>query len=180
MIVFSFGKNPQPTKFNCTAHNAFTNPVVVGVVTNGPFTTVVHSGFAGGAQPTPNRHTRPRFTSLCLVLVHSNGSFPSNRRSKSGFANVISPPDPVLALSPSLNSSNSVGSVPSPMQQFAQMFAVCPFVSASTPNGFVSAAAAAFDMLISHNPGGFSGLNPPIEYPVITGSSAVPSKLIWQ
>jgi hypothetical protein len=49
------------------------------------------------------------------------------------------------------------------MQQFAQMFAVCPFVSANTPNGFVSAAADAFDMLISHIPGGFSGFKLPIE-----------------
>jgi hypothetical protein len=55
------------------------------------------------------------------------------------------------------------------MQQFAQMFAVCPLVSGNNPNGFVSAAAAAFDMLISHNPGGFSGSKWPIEYPVNTG-----------
>jgi len=40
MIVTSFGKNPHPTRFNCTAHNAFTTPVVVGVVTNVPGTTV--------------------------------------------------------------------------------------------------------------------------------------------
>lgn len=39
MIVVSFGKNPHPTRFNCTAHNAFTIPVVVGVVTNVPGTT---------------------------------------------------------------------------------------------------------------------------------------------
>jgi hypothetical protein len=35
-IVASFGKNPHPTTFNCTAHNAFIIPVVVGVVTNAP------------------------------------------------------------------------------------------------------------------------------------------------
>jgi hypothetical protein len=180
MIVVSFGKNPHPTRFNCTAHNAFTNPVVVGVVTNGPVTTVVHSGFAGGVHPIPNSPTRPRFTSLCLALEHSTASFPSNLRSKSGSASVTSPPDPVPALRPSLNNSNSVASVPSPIKQFAQMFAVCPFVSGNTPNGFVSAAAAAFDRLISHNPGGFSGSKLPIEYPTITGLSAVPSKPIWQ
>jgi hypothetical protein len=66
------------------------------------------------------------------------------------------------------------------MQQLAQIFAVCPFVSASTPNGFVSAAAAAFDMLISHRPGGFNPSKKPIEYPVSTGRSAVPSKSIRQ
>jgi hypothetical protein len=49
------------------------------------------------------------------------------------------------------------------MQQFAQMFAVCPFVFGNNPNGFDSADAAAFDMSISHNPGGFNGSNPPIE-----------------
>jgi hypothetical protein len=66
------------------------------------------------------------------------------------------------------------------MQQLAQMFAVCPFVPAKTPNGFVSAAAAAADMLISHIPGGFNGSNPPIEYPVTTGWVSVPSKSIRQ
>jgi hypothetical protein len=40
ILVTSFGKNPHPTRFNCTAHNAFTIPVVVGVVTNVPGTTV--------------------------------------------------------------------------------------------------------------------------------------------
>jgi hypothetical protein len=74
----------------------------------------------------------------------------------------------VFALIPSLNNSKIVGSVPSPMQQFEQMFAVWPSVSLNTPNGFVSAAAAAFDRLISHIPGGFSGSSPPIECPVIT------------
>jgi hypothetical protein len=33
------GKNPHPTRFTCTSHNALTTPVVVGVVTNGPNTT---------------------------------------------------------------------------------------------------------------------------------------------
>jgi hypothetical protein len=57
------------------------------------------------------------------------------------------------------------------------MFAVTPWI---TPNGFVSAAREASDRFISHNPGGFSGLNPPIEYPVITGWVLVPSKSIRQ
>jgi hypothetical protein len=37
--VTSFGKKPHPIRFSCTAHSAFTNPVVVGVVTNGLGTT---------------------------------------------------------------------------------------------------------------------------------------------
>jgi hypothetical protein len=55
------------------------------------------------------------------------------------------------------------------MQQFAQIVAVCPFVSGNTPNVGASAAADAFDRLISHNPGGFNGSCPPIEKPTITG-----------
>jgi len=65
------------------------------------------------------------------------------------------------------------------MQQFAQIVAVCPFVSGNTPN-VVSAAADAFDRLISHNPGGFNGSSPPIENPAITGRDAVPSRSIRQ
>src|SRR5512144_2609179 len=160
MVVTSFGKNPHPTRFNCTAHSAFINPVVVGVVTNGDATTPAHTGFAGGAHPTPNKHTRPRLLSRCLALVHSVASFPSNRRSKSGVANVISPPDPVPAVCPSLNNSKIVGSVPSPMQQFEQMVAVRP--PGNTPN-VVSAALDASDRFTSHNPGGFNPLKPPIE-----------------
>ena len=180
MIVVSFGKNPHPTIFNCTAHSAFTTPVVVGVVTTVPGTTVKHSGFAGDAHPTPNKHTRPRFRSRCRVFEHSTASFPSNRKSKAGRANITSPPAPVSAPRPSLNNSKIVGSVPSPMQQFAQIFAVSPLVPVKTPNGFVSAAVAAALRLISHNPGGFNGFNPPIEYPVITGWASVPSKSIRQ
>src|SRR5258705_4918946 len=86
MIVVSFGKNPHPTRFNCTAHNAFTIPVVVGVVTNIPGTTVSHYGFSCGAQPTPNRHTRPRFRSHYRAPAHSTASFPSHRRSQSSRA----------------------------------------------------------------------------------------------
>src|SRR5262249_25874879 len=162
------------------AHNAFTSPTVVGVVTNGAGTTVRHCGFAGGAHPTPKKHTRPLFRSRCLTLVHSAASLPSNLRSKSGRAHVTSPPDPMTGVDPSLNISNSVGSVPSPMQQFAQIVAVCWFVPGSTPNVPASAAAAANDRLISHNPGGFKGFCPPIENPVITGCPAVPSRSIRQ
>jgi hypothetical protein len=65
------------------------------------------------------------------------------------------------------------------MQQFEQIVAVCWNVSGNTPN-VVSAALDASDMLISHNPGGFSGFNPPIEYPVNTGLFSVPSRSIRQ
>jgi hypothetical protein len=167
MIVVSFGKNPHPTRLRFTAHNAFTTPVVVGVTTTVPCAlpgdvaiTVVHNGFAGGAHPTPKKHTRPRFRSRCRALVHSTASFPSNRRSKSGRANVTSPPDPIVGPEPSLNNSKIVGSVPSPMQH-AQLIA--PIVPWITPNALVSAALAASDRLISHNPGGFNGLRLPIE-----------------
>src|SRR5581483_9670411 len=53
MIVVSFGKKPQPTRFSCTAHSALTRPVADGVVTNGEATTVEQISFAGGAQPMP-------------------------------------------------------------------------------------------------------------------------------
>src|SRR2546426_8397061 len=103
MIVVSFGKNPHPTRLRFTAHNAFTIPVVVGVVTTVPCAlpvvvaiTAVHSGFAGNVHPTPKKHTRPRFRSRSRTLVHSTASFPSNRRSKSGRANVTSPPEPIF------------------------------------------------------------------------------------
>src|SRR6185503_13854665 len=176
MSVTSFGKNPHPTKFNGTAHSAFTNPVVVGVVTNAPATTVEHVGLAGGAHPTPRKHIFPRFRSLCLVDVHCAALFPSNLRSKSGFANVTSPPAPVPASLPSLNNSKIVGSVPSPMQQSHPTAAICD--PGNNPNVPVSAAAAAKPRFVSHNPGGFNASRPPIEYPVITGLSGVPSRSI--
>jgi hypothetical protein len=184
IVVTSFGKNPHPTKLRFTEHNAFTTPVVVGVVTTVPCAlpgdvaiTVRQAGFAGGAQPIPKKHIRPRFRSRCRALVHSTASFPSNRRSKSGRANVISPPAPVFAVNPSLNNSKIVGSVPSPMQHAQLIAPISPWI---TPNAFTSAARAASDRLISHNPGGFNGLNPPIEYPVITGLKSVPSRSIRQ
>src|SRR4030095_3252050 len=167
ITVTSFGKNPHPIMFNGTAHSAFTNPVVVGVVTNVPGITFVHISTAGGVHPTPRKHTFPRFRSRCLVDVHSAASFPSNLRSKSGRANVISPPAPVPAVAPSLNSSKIVGSVPSPMQQLQPIAAICPPVS--TPNVPASAAAAARLRFVSHRPGGLSPLHPPIEYPVLLG-----------
>jgi hypothetical protein len=39
IVVVSLGKNPQPTRFNWTAHSALTSPVVPGLVTNVPATT---------------------------------------------------------------------------------------------------------------------------------------------
>ena len=135
-IVVSLGKNPHPTRFTCTAHSALTTPVVVGVVTNGPNTTCWQSGFAGGVHPIPKNPTFPRFRSVCRAGVHCAASFPSNRRSKSGRANPISPPDPIPGSIPSLKNSNSVGSVPSPIRH-GIILAVCPCI---TPNGAVSAA----------------------------------------
>src|SRR6185369_7333109 len=52
ITVTSFGKNPHPTMFNGTAHSAFTNPVVPGVVTNVPGITVWQTARAGGLHPT--------------------------------------------------------------------------------------------------------------------------------
>src|SRR5215208_920553 len=46
IVVTSLGKNPHPTRFNCTAHSALTSPVVPGLVTNVPGTTTWHSGLA--------------------------------------------------------------------------------------------------------------------------------------
>src|SRR6185503_5331614 len=178
MSVTSFGKNPHPTKFNGTAHSAFTNPVVVGVVTNAPATTVWHTALAGGVHPTPRKVTFPRFRSRCLVDVHSAASFPSNLRSKSGVANVISPPAPVPASLPPLNNSKIVGSVPSPIVQLHPTAAICEPVS--IPNAPASAAVADKPRFVSHNPGGFNGSSPPSEYPVITGLSGVPSRSIRQ
>src|SRR6185369_640226 len=152
---------------------AFTRPVVVGVVTNVPVTTVLQIGFAGGAHPIPRKHTFPRFASRCLDDVHVAASLPSNLKSKSGLANVISPPDPVDACDPSLNNSKIVGPVPSPMQQLHPTAAIS--FPGSTPN-VVSAALDTSLRFTSHKPGGFNGSSPPIEYPAITGCSAVPSK----
>src|SRR5204862_4089391 len=80
----------------------------------------------GGAQPTPKKPTLPRLRSRCRVEVHSAASLPSNRRSKSGVAKVISPPAPMPALAPSLKSSKIEGSVPSPIRQLQAIAAVCP------------------------------------------------------
>ena len=165
--------------FKGTAHRALTSPVLVegGVVTNGPASTVVQVAFDGGAQPMPKNDTLPRFRSRCLVEVQAAASLPSKRRSKSGVAKVISPPEPMCAALPSLNSSKMVGSVPSPIRQLQPMAAV--WLPTRTPK-VVSAPRAASLRLVSHKPGGLSGSRPPMEKPVMTGKSGVPSRSMRQ
>src|SRR5262245_12388588 len=201
-IVFSFGKNPQPRMFNCTWHTALMIPDVgvairlplaslwlpaaadptsgcpcaTGTVPTG--VTSRHVGLAGGPHDTPRKQIFPRFASRCRIGVHNCASLPSNLRSKSGVANVICPIGPMFGPEPSLNSSNNVGSVPSPMQQL-QNAAVVPWI---TENGVSSAAFAAVDRLISHSPGGVNPLRNPIEYPTSTEwfDTGVPSNSIRQ
>src|SRR5262245_32989524 len=163
--------------FNCTAHSEFTRPDVVGVTANGLGVTTWQSGFAGGAHPTPRNPTLPRGRSRPRVGAHNAASLPSNLRSKSAVAKVISPPEPIVAPAPSLNSSKIVGSVPSPIRQLQPTAAV--WLPINTPN-VVSAARAASDRFVSHNPGGFNGSSPPIEKPVITALLGSPSRSIRQ
>ena len=104
MIVVSLGNNPQPYEFSCTLQIALIMPPTLGgfdpgivtptagcpgATTTGPTTTVRHTGFGG--QPIPKNPTLPRLRSRCLIGVQAAASLPSNLRSKSGVANVISP-----------------------------------------------------------------------------------------
>ena len=120
--------------FNCTAHSALTNPVVVGVVANGcpaPLPSGI-SRFAGGAHPTqgslPSLGSGLAALSTCTALHR----FLQTSDRSLVVANVISPPDPVLALIPSLNSSKIVGSVPSPISSCILSPLSVPVI---TPNG---------------------------------------------
>src|SRR5436853_7295449 len=177
-VVTSFGKKPQPRMFNGTAHRASTRSVPpFGVNAPGVASTVVQSGFDGGAQPMPKNDTLPRFKSRCRVEVQAAASLPSKRRSKSGVAKVISPPAPMCAGLPSLNNSKMVGSVPSPIRQLQLIAAV--WLPTRTPK-VVSAPRAASERLVSHKPGGLSGSRPPMEKPVMTGKSGVPSRSMRQ
>ncbi len=94
------------------------------------------------------------------------GSLPSNLRSNAGVVSDTSPPDPIAGPWPVLKNSNISGSVPSPIKHGR--------------NGSVSAALAAADRFVEHNPGGFNGFCAPIENPVITGFCGLPSMSIRQ
>src|SRR5580693_3795198 len=138
MIVVSFGIIPQPTTFTCTLHSALTMPAVGvtgklgvaaaavptagspgGTATVPVGTTSKQVGAGGIWQVVPKKPTLPRFGSVCLVFIAaaSAAPFPSQRRSKSGVANVGLPAPVVLGPTPVSNSSNTSGSVPSPIRQ---------------------------------------------------------------
>ena len=163
MIVTSFGKNPHPTSSTAprTARLSIRSSSASSQTSPVPLSGTC--GFAGGAHPTPKKHTRPRFRSRCLATraQHRVVSFKPQIEVRSRECYFASRPG--TRLSPFVEQLEDRRLRPFSYAAVASDVRRLPFVSGNTPNGFASAAAAAFDRLISHNPGGFNGSSPPIE-----------------